>query len=199
MYSITTHRMTMSEAISRFKGFIHFPLPGEERADDSLFGMEILLPSPYPTDPAPVPALLVRVPGTDWKSLRELVSKEVWSINWPSENLMRQQSYAVLGSEEEGLYVSLWIAQSMRLEDDVSTIRIILVGDEYVVDAHHHITGEDRDIFLIGCQAATMTSGINYNPHRRYEEKHLEEVAHLSDDFRVPGRIVCLYEPTRRG
>lgn len=193
MYSITTHLMTMSEAISRFKGFIDFPVPADERSDDSLFGMEVLLPSPYPTDPAPVLALLVRVPGTDWESLRELVSRAIWTINWPSENLTRQQSYAVLGAEDGGLYVPLWSAEGLNLQGGVSTIRIILVGDEYVVDAHHHFTEEDRDNFLVGCQAATMSSGPNYNPHRPYDEEHLKEVAHLSDDFMVPGRRVSIY------
>ena len=63
----------------------------------------------------------------------------------------------------------------------------------FVVDSHHHLTGEDRDDFLVGCQAVTMSSGVNYNPYRLYEEKHLEEVANLSEDFMLPGRRICIY------
>lgn len=199
MYSITTHLMTMSEAIARFKGIIDFTPPWQECNDSHLIGTEVLLPSPNETDPAPLHSLLVWVPGTDRDDLRRLVSQQIYPINWPSENLMRQQSFAVFGPEEGGLYLSLWGARGLTLDGGVQTVRIILVGDEHVVDAQHHFTGDDLDSFSGGGQGAMIDSGPNYNPYRLYEEEHLQEVAYLGDGFVVPGRMVRLYEHARQG
>lgn len=198
MYSITMHLMTMSEAIERFKGIIDFTPPWQECTDSRLLGTEMVLPSPNDTDPAPLHTLLIWVPGTDWEDLRGLVSRGIWTINWPSENLMLQQSFAVLGPEENGLYVPMRGAESLMLHGSVKTVRIILVGDEHVVDAQHHFTGDDLDSFTVGCQGVMTDSGPNYKPYRLYEEEHLEAVAHLSNEFVLPGRIVGLYEAARQ-
>lgn len=199
MYSITTHLMTMSEAIARFKTIIDFAPPWQECNDSGLPGTEIVLLSPNETDPAPLHTLIIWVPGTDWEDLRGLVSREIYLINLPSENFMHQQSFAVLGPKKGGLYVPMWDVKGLRLHKGVNTVRIILVGDEHVVDAQHHLTGKEMDSFTEDGRGAMLDSGPNYKPYRLYEDEHLQEIAYSGDGFVVPGRMVRLYEDVRQG
>lgn len=194
MYSITAHLQTLQEAKERFRGIVDFDAPQQENADDSLPGMEVWLPSPHETDPTSIHTLFVRVPGADRTALRKLGSREITQINWPSENLLHQQSFAIFGPQLGGIYVPLWGARSLMLHGDVRTVRLVLVGDEHVLDARHHFTDEDLEQFILGCQAQMDSSGPHYSPLRHYDEEQLNEVAGRGDAFAVTGRMVRLFE-----
>ena len=96
----------------------------------------------------------------------------------------------VLGPQEGGLYLPLWNSRTLAMHGDARTIRLVLVGDECVLDACHHFTGMDLDDFLVGCQSVMASSGPNYNACRTHGDDRLAEVAHRCDEFIVTGHLV---------
>jgi len=106
------------------------------------------------------------------------------------------ESFTVAGAEDEGLYMPMWSTQGFRLSNLEKTVSLIFIGDEEVVDARHHFTGEHLDDFLIGCQAAMASSGPNYRPFELNTNEEMAEVEFLGSGVRFPGRRVCQLDPS---
>jgi len=186
--------MSLEEAKRRFEGFVDFDAGHQTSEEGSLVWLECWLPSPCETDPTPIFVLFVWVPGLDRAALRNLASWELWHINVDSKNLLRQESFVVFGPQDGGLYVPLWGSLTLAMHGDIRTIRLVLVGDECVLDASHHITGTDFDDFLLGCQSVMASSGLHYNPCRTHGEERLAEVARSSNEIAVSGHVVRLLD-----
>lgn len=192
MYSITTQTLSLAEAQNRFQGIIDFDSRLRESVNGSLSGLEVWLPSPQESDPAPLYVLFVEVSGADRNELRKLVSHEIRHINWPSENLLFQQSFAVFGPQEGGIHVPLWDAKALRLQGGVQTMRIVLIGEDCVIDARHHLTEDDLEDFVLGCQSHMSSSGPNYKSNEIHDDSQMDEARSRGDEFKVSGRLVCL-------
>lgn len=66
------------------------------------------------------------------------------------------------------------------------------IGDDCVLHAQHVLSGDDLDIYLVGCQAVSSCRGLNYKAARIYSQDALESVAHYGDHIVSPGRMVHL-------
>jgi len=198
MYTISTRCLTLDEAKKHFDCLAEADLVQRAPQEVALSGCELWLEGWQESD-APSYALIVRVPGKGREELRQLVSQEVQLMNRPSEDLLQQETFAILGSTEHGLYVPLWRSKVMRLLGDVRVIRVILLGDEHVVDACHVFCEQALDDYLVGCQAQMDSSGPHYVPHRYHSEKEIEEARTRGGDFMVPGFRVHLDAPSGWG
>jgi hypothetical protein len=186
----------MSEAQRRFEGFIDLQKTLPENSPGTLSGTEIWLPGVSNADPLPHYVLFVRATEHMLNALMATCCQHLEQINWESENLKRKESFVRMGSEEEGIYIPLWGAECLRVFERQSTIRVVLIGSDWVIDTRHYLTDEDLDDFAIGCQAHMDTTGPHYKPWRMYSEEVLEAAEGLSDTIEVPGRMVRLFVPT---
>lgn len=194
MYTITAQLLSLEEAGERFGDIVDLDAGQKTNEEGSLVGLERWLQSPHEPDSTPICALFVNVPGVDRATLRSVASCELWHINVDSENLLRQQSFVVLGPQDGGLYVPLWNSRALAMHGNVRTIRLVLVGNECVLDVCHDLTGMDLEDYLLGCQSVMASSGPHYNPSRTHSEDRLAEVTERSNEIAVSGRVVHLLD-----
>lgn len=194
MYTITAQLLSLEEARERFGDIVVFDADHLTNEEGSLVGLECWLPSSNETDSTPISALFVKLPGVDRATLRSVASHELWHMNVDSENLLHQQSFVVLGPQAGGIYVPLWNSRALAMHGDVRTIRLVLAGDECVLDVCHHLTGMDLEDYLLGCQSVMASSGPHYNPCRIYGEDRLAEVAQCSEEIAVTGQVVHIFD-----
>lgn len=196
MYEITTQLLSLEDANHRYPQVGDFATSADVMTGEQLpsVGMECWLPTSHVDDSQPLPALLVRCRGVGRVTLRSLASRELWHMNVDSENLLRQESFLILGPEEGGLYLPLRGSSVFALGAGLNAVRMLLIGDEWVVDATHRLTGDDLEDYLLGCQAAGASSGPHYNPSRVYDEAALDERAQYGYEFVVSGHLVHLLD-----
>jgi hypothetical protein len=193
MYSVTTQVLSMLEARERFEGIIDLETTIPVSPDGTLSGAELWLPGVCKDDPLPHYVLFVRAPECEKDALMEMCSRRLWGINVHSENLEHGESFMVMGTQEQGIYIPLWSAECLRIDERQSTIRVVLIGGDWVIDTRYHLSGDDFDVYTTDCMALMDSTGPHYNPERIYNEEELETAQGLSDDFAVPGRVVKLY------
>lgn len=195
MYSITSHVLSLEEAEMRFAGIIDLSHPNIELRKGEVLGLELPIPSHTEdlefgsgTLPA-LPTLFIWLPEHERWRLQALASREPWMINLHSRNLLRAESFAVLGPEESGIYIPLGPTRAFCPQPDAPIVRIVLIGADRVIDVRHHYMGDDYESFVCGGQAQT-TASINYSCTRRYSEEELGLAADLGDEFSIPGYLV---------
>jgi hypothetical protein len=193
MYSVTTHVLSMPEAQERFRGLIDLQSTIPENQRGTLSGTELWLPGVSDADPLPHYVLFVRVPEYERDALMKTCSGRLWGINVHSENLEHGESFMVIGTQEQGIYIPLWSAECLRVDERQSTIRVVFIGGDWVIDTRYHLTGEDFDVYTTDCIALMDSTGPHYNPDRIYREEELEVAKGQMDDFLVPGRVVKLF------
>lgn len=191
-YSITTQILSLNESKRLFHGTVDFDASHPECRHDSLSGVERWIPGRNLDDTVAVQVLFVRVPGVGPGILRQLASQEIWHINWASENLQSQASFAVFGPQVGGIYVPLRGTDSLKPDAATWTMRLALVGDGCVLYACHCLCDEALDDYLVGCQVVTASSGLHYDPARIHSQAELDAVAHREEEFLVTGRTVRL-------
>lgn len=194
MYTLTQQALSTAEAKARFRGLIDLELPEVELPDGCVPGLEVLLPSPTDTDIEAISTLFIWVPGATLADLRKLAAMPFEVENAETENLLRSESFAILGDKVGGIYIPMWSADAFSIWRGKQTVRLVLIGDESVMDVHHHFTGEDLELFEICGQVQMSTTGPNYSCGRRHSEETLNEVAHLGYDYCLLGRQVVLLQ-----
>lgn len=192
VYSITTNIRSLDEAKRLFPCRSFDVLCRTPVSRSVLWGSEWALSTLREEAPMSAHVLFIRVPGTGSAALRALASRELWHMNMESANLQRLESFVVLGSEDGGLYVPLRDAQSLYPEAERWVFELVLIGDDCVLHAHHRISDDDLDSYLIGCQCACASSGLNFDAARIYNREALDAAAHDGDHFVAPGRLVHL-------
>lgn len=194
MYEITTQMLSFEEANLRYSQVGDFTTSTDVMTGEHppCVGMEYWLPISHEKESLPLHALFVRCRGIDRVALRSLASHELWHMNVDSENLLRQESFLILGPEEGGLYLPLEGSSAFALGAGSNGIRMLLIADEWVVDVTHRLTGDDLEDYLLGCQAALASSGSRYIPSRVYDDTTLDERANHGHEFVVSGHMVHL-------
>jgi hypothetical protein len=190
MYSVTTQVLSMPEAQQRFQGFIDLQKTLPENEPGTLSGTEVWLPGCSDADPHPHYVLFVRAAEFERDALVATCSQHLRQINWESENLEHKQSFVLMGAKETGIYVPLWSSGCLRISERQCTIRVVFIGSDWAVDTRHHLTGEDLDDYMIGCQVHMDSTGPHYKPWRMYSEETLNAMKGLSGNIEVPGRMV---------
>lgn len=184
----------MAEAQTRFQGVVDLQLPDVELPDGCVPGLEVLLPSPTDTDVEAISTLFIWVPGATLPDLRKLAAMPFEVENAETENLLRSESFAILGDKFGGIYIPMWRADAFSIWRGKQTVRLVLIGDESVMDVRHHFTGGDLELFEICGQVQMNTTGPNYSCGRRHSEETLIEVAHLGYDYWLLGRQVVMLQ-----
>lgn len=192
MYAITNQVLSMPEAEERFRGIIDLKADLPENAPGCLYGTELWLPGASESDPVPHHVLFVRA---DHYKKAELLSKcalPMRQINLMSENLASKESFVILGSDDDAIHIPLWYSKCLGASESQSTVRIVFIGSDWVVDMRHQLTGDDLDGYVMGCQVAMDTTGPNYNAVREVSEERFEEAKGRSSGFLLDGEFVCL-------
>lgn len=197
MYSITTQKLTLQEADSRFGAILDLTHPDFETPPGTVLGVEVPIPldsndlSPGEQESPELPTLFIWLPNYEGWQLQELASMELWTIGMHSKNLLHAESFVVLGPEDGGVYIPMGLTRLFYIHEEAPTIRLVLIGSDAVIDARHHYTGDHFEAFVCGAQAQTSGSG-NYSCTRFYSEEELNEAASLGDDYSVTGHLVRL-------
>jgi hypothetical protein len=194
MHIFTQKTLSMAEARALYLGVLDLRQPSIDLLHGTIPGVEVALPSTFENDASPVTTLLIWVPGASLQHLLCFTSMPLWQINWETMNLLRSESFMVLGPEEGGIFIPMWGTDAFSLDSDSRTVRILLIGEADVVDMSHCFTGEDLTDFISGCQGQTLATGPNYSCTRLYTEDELDLVAHLGYEYALPGRKVYLLE-----
>lgn len=192
MYAITNQILSMPEAEDRFRGIIDLKSVLHDEKPGRLSGVELWLPGTSDSGPAPHHVLFVRADHYEKAELLEKCSLPMRQINLTSENLEHKESFSIFGPEDDGIYIPLWYAKCLAIRERQSTVRVLFIGSDWVVDMRHHLTGDDLDDFMVGCMALMNTSGANYHAYREHSEEEFEAVKEKSDGFVIPGELVYL-------
>jgi len=72
-----------------------------------------------------------------------------------------------------------------------NTIRVVLVGEDLVLDVDHHLTEWDFENFVIGCQAV---EACRFHPPSVFCDDELLGAANRGTGFSIEGGMVHLQE-----
>lgn len=195
MYTLTQQALSMAEAKTRFEGVIDLQLPNVELPATCIPGVEVLLPSPTDTDVKAISTLFIWVSGATIDDLHQLAGMPFRMENSETENLLYRESFVILGERVGGVYVPMWGTDALDVGPQRQTIRLVLIGDDHVMDVRHHLTGEHLDDFNLYAQVQMTRSGPNYSCERDHSEEILNEYAHLGYGYSLLGRRVVLLRP----
>lgn len=195
MYTLTLQALSMREARTRFNGVIDLQPPAAQLPAGTVPGVEVLLPSPTETDVEAISTLFIWVPGATIGDLRKFAAMPFGEENCETENLLYRESFVILGDTVGGVYVPMWGTDAFRVRHGRQTIRVVLIGDDDVIDVRHHFTGASLEQFALDAQVQMSNTGPNYSCERDNSEEMLKEAAHLGYGYSLPGRRVVMLRP----
>lgn len=189
MHLVTTITYRLDEAKQRFEGTIDLTRPEEDPPAGRLAGVEVELPSPYKSDKMPVPTLVVWFPGWSRKQVRDLLSQEVSGVHLATQDRSYVDVCILFGPEQGGLYIAMGLDMFYFLTEERRTLRVLAVGDDFVVDARHVYTEEDLDAYW-DSMPPCLNTGPDFDAHSYFTAEERESTAHLPSSFKPPGPMV---------
>ncbi len=100
----------------------------------------------------------------------------------------------ILFGQRDGLYIALEFYDFYRISPERSTIRIIAVGDDFVVDARHVFTGEEDREHFMQCLPRSMNAGLNFKQHLYFSEEEILAGKDKEPVYKPPGPMLIFLE-----
>lgn len=168
-----------------------FDLEGPACEDGTLPAHAVWLPSPHLEDPAPHHVLFIAMRDVSCCDILKAATQELGHVNLISEDLRDMKPFLQVGTDDWSAYVPLNLIHNILQKGDRNTIRLVFVGEDWVLDVRHHFTQWDFENFVIGCQAV---EACRYHPPSVFGEDELLAAANRGTGFSVKGGVVRLQE-----
>ena len=190
MRAINVISIPLNEAKKHFEDLLDLTPPNAVPPEGRIVATEILLPSPYKFDKKPVPTLLTWFPGWRQEDVMRLLSQHIDGTDVVTEDRSYAESCILFGPKNGGLYVAMEFHRFFAIEPERSTIRILAVGDDFLVDARHIFTGEEDQNYCMECLPYSMNTGPNFKQHLYFTPEEILANKDKEPCFKPPGPML---------
>lgn len=190
MYAINVISIPLKEANERFAGLLDLTPPNAIPPEGRIAACEILLPSPYSFDTEPIPTLLTWFPGWNRADVMKLLSHEIDGTDVVTQDCSYAETCILFGPKQGGLYIAMEFHDFFNIGPKRNTIRILAVGDDFVVDARHVFTGDEDQAYFWRRLPYSMNTGPNFKQHLYFTPEEILANKDKEPCFKPPGPML---------